>query len=189
MDREVGALLDSLEQRQVLDGTVVVIASDHGEGFGEHGLRGHGNSLYRTELHVPLIIRYPSRVPAGTRVREVVTLRDLAATLIDLAGVDARGTLPGVSLTRVWTGAAAVRSEAISELNDPDKTTRQPVSRRVMRSLIDDTAHYIRNGDGIEQLYAWHGDPGEMRNLAREDSARTELARLRFRLNAALGKR
>jgi arylsulfatase A-like enzyme len=190
MDYEIRQLLDSLERRGVLESTVVVISSDHGESLGEHGLDEHGFSLYRTELYVPLIVRYPARVPAGVRVSEVVSLRDLAATLLDLAGVNAKGGLPGVSLGRAWIGPAGGGGRAISEVGAGINTAPQvPVSRGAMQSLIDDGAHYIRNGDGVEELYAWRSDPEETRDLARSAGAKPILDRLRLELSTARGRR
>ncbi|MBC7896710.1 MAG: sulfatase, partial [Cytophagaceae bacterium] len=66
MDDALGALFRELASRGVLDRTLVIVSSDHGEAFGEHGLHGHGNSLYRTEIHVPLVVSLPGRVPGGT---------------------------------------------------------------------------------------------------------------------------
>ena len=79
IDQEIGRLLDELRRRGVLDNTIVIVTSDHGEQFGEHGLNGHGNSLYLPLLRVPLVIRYPPRVAGSIRADEPVTLRDLAA--------------------------------------------------------------------------------------------------------------
>lgn len=190
MDHEIHALMDSLERQGLLDNTAVVISSDHGESLGEHGLYGHGKSLYRTELYVPLIVRYPTRVPAGVRVREVVTLRDLPATLLDLAGINARGGLPGVSFARTWSGIHTPGSQAISEVSAGiNSLPQEPVSRGAMRSLIDDDAHYIRNGNGIEELYGWRSDFSESRDLARADSAQTILNRLRLEVGTVAGKR
>ena len=59
LDAQIGLLFDELGRRGALDNTVVVITADHGEGFGEHGLSGHGVSLYRPELHVPLLVLSP----------------------------------------------------------------------------------------------------------------------------------
>jgi arylsulfatase A-like enzyme len=67
--------------------TLVVVFSDHGEQFGEHGLYQHGNSLYDVLLHVPLILRAPGLVPAGRRVPAVVGLIDVAPTMLELLGL------------------------------------------------------------------------------------------------------
>ena len=61
LDEQLGELFDELQRRGVLDRTLVIVTSDHGEGLGEHGLFDHGESLYRTEVRVPLLIVLPSR--------------------------------------------------------------------------------------------------------------------------------
>jgi arylsulfatase A-like enzyme len=85
-DELVGDVIDLWRKRGTLDNTVVVIVGDHGEMVGEHGAFGHVTSLYQPDLHVPLTVRYPSRIPAGTRVTEPVSTVGLFATVLDLAG-------------------------------------------------------------------------------------------------------
>jgi len=107
VDGEVGRLLKELAARGVLDNTIVIIAADHGEQLGEHGLFEHQNSLYRTTLHVPLLIRGPSPPIGGVRIATTVSLRDMGATILDLAGLDvARSGLGGNSLARFWRDSA-----------------------------------------------------------------------------------
>lgn len=65
LDQELGLLYDELRERDILGDTLVVITSDHGEMFGEHQLYGHGSSLHRPQLHVPLLMLFPTRIPAG----------------------------------------------------------------------------------------------------------------------------
>lgn len=79
-------------------GTVVVLVSDHGEHFGEHGLSGHDNSLYDALLHVPLIVRAPGLVPAGKRIDTPVGAVDVVPTVLDLLGLPAAPRVQGVSL-------------------------------------------------------------------------------------------
>ena len=83
----------SSEQRSVLDETLVVVASDHGEHLGDHSLFLHGCSLYRQLVGVPLVIVDPKVVPAGRTVAEPVSLRDIPATIVDLVGLAER-TIP-----------------------------------------------------------------------------------------------
>jgi arylsulfatase A-like enzyme len=180
-DHEVGSLLDSLERRGALDNTIVVITSDHGEELGEHGLTGHGKSLYRMELHVPLVIRYPPRVPRGTRVSKVVTLRDLGATILDLASINPSRPFPGVSLAKTWGDSVAPASDVIAEVSAGIRTEPgDPVSRGPMRTLIDEQMHYILNGDDVDELYDWHRDPGELQNIAHVETTLVGLARQRL---------
>ena len=80
-------MFDELERRGVLDQTWIVITGDHGEGLGEHDLFEHGESLYSTEIHVPLLDCSALRHKAGRVVRETVSLRDLPATVVELAGL------------------------------------------------------------------------------------------------------
>ncbi len=101
LDRRVGALLDELERREVLRDTLVIITSDHGEQFGEHGVFNHGFSLYSQEVHVPLLI-ISSAAPAGRTVSEPVSLRDLPATVVDLIGLGGGSPFPGRSLAESW---------------------------------------------------------------------------------------
>ncbi len=168
IDDALALLFDSLSARGLLDRTIVVVTSDHGEQFGEHGLGWHSNSLYEQLTHVPLLIRYPARVPAGARVSQQVTLRDLAATLADLAGLaDARG-LSGTSLAATWQSPDARGSAALAELSrgvNPDPKALN--AQGDMRALADDSLHYIRNGDGSFEIYAYRRDPREEQNLAK----------------------
>jgi predicted AlkP superfamily pyrophosphatase or phosphodiesterase len=68
-DSIIGSIVERLRARGDLERTILVVTSDHGEQFGEHGLDSHGNSLYLPLLHVPLMVRAPGRAPAGQRVR------------------------------------------------------------------------------------------------------------------------
>ena len=186
MDEALGAMFDTLRTRGVLDNTLVIISSDHGEGFGEHGLHGHGNSLYRPELHVPLVVRFPPRVRAGLRVAEPVTLRDLAATALDAAGPSPSApALPGTSWFAVLDGGQG--SDVVSEVSAGVNTEpHHPVSRGAMRSLVSDSLHYIRNGDGVEELYRWREDPAEAADRARDAGAPGWMARMRDLVARAL---
>src|SRR5439155_4546971 len=90
-DELVGRLLDRVKARGWLDRAIVAIVSDHGEGLGDHGETEHGILLYREALHVPLILRLPGGAGGGRRIGGTVGLVDVAASLLDLAGLDATG--------------------------------------------------------------------------------------------------
>ena len=87
LDNATGDLLDDLEARGVLDNTIVVFTSDHGEQLGEHQQFGHRAQVYQQLLHVPLVIAYPPKLRPG-RVDSAVSNLDLYNTLIELAGLD-----------------------------------------------------------------------------------------------------
>jgi arylsulfatase A-like enzyme len=106
MDAELGAFLDRLASSGRLEDTLVVLTSDHGEEFLEHGGVLHGRTLHQELLRVPLILVGPG-VPAGVRVTDEVCLTDVVPTALALLGLDVPGTLDGVDLSAAWSGDAA----------------------------------------------------------------------------------
>jgi arylsulfatase A-like enzyme len=167
LDASIDSILTTLRARGALDNTIVIVTSDHGEHFKEHGLVTHGNSLYVQLLHVPLIIRYPKGVPAGATVRETVSLRDLAATILDLSGAGST-SLPGRSLRAFWAGAP--RPDLSPVMAEMRMATNVEASNRASRgnmwAILNDSVHYIKNGDRVEELFAYRTDPLEEENLA-----------------------
>jgi len=87
IDEKVGELAAFLRARGLLDRTVLVITSDHGEAIGDHGFLDHKMSVFQELLNVPLVVRYPAAVESGQRIAEPVMLQDVYATLLGLAGV------------------------------------------------------------------------------------------------------
>ncbi len=85
-DEQVGRVLDRLEALHLADDTLVVVVSDHGDEFFEHGAKGHRQNLFEPTLHVALIARLPGRLPAGRRVPQRVSIVDVAPTVLDLCG-------------------------------------------------------------------------------------------------------
>ena len=118
LDEQLGQLFDALKRRGLLEKTLVIVTADHGEGLGEHKLFGHGYSLYRTEIRVPLLIRPPSGLSAPTVVGETVSLRDLPATIVDLLGLGAGSPFPGTSLARFWRNSPSAAAD-LSRDTDP----------------------------------------------------------------------
>lgn len=165
-DSIIGTMLRRLKARGELDRTIFVVTADHGEQFGEHGLQRHGNSLFLPLLHVPLIFRAPGLVPAARRDSRVVSLRDLPATLLDLAGIR-NHEIPGVSLAAAWRDSlAGPTSIALSEVErSVNQPRRLPTFHGPMKAVVDEQWHYIRRGDGEERLYAWKADRDEKDNL------------------------
>ena len=191
LDDELNRLLLELRTRGRLDNTIVIVTADHGEQFGEHQLFLHGNSLYQPLLHVPLIVRFPDRIASGIRVQSRVTLRDLAATILDFAGVTGDTGLPGRSWARFWSGGAdAQRDAAMAEVREADWAKQvspsYPVAKGDMASISDDRFHYIKNGDGTEELYAIADDKEERIDLSKRDDSAALLERYRAALRASL---
>ncbi len=190
LDSQIGKLLDALDRRGLSENTLVIITADHGEGFGEHGLSGHGISLYRTELRVPLLIRYPGKTPEGYSFDSPVSLRSIPATVLDLLGFRTESPFPGKSLADAWSKTEPKSSwelePVLAEVDRAGKLVNEmpdvPASRGKMRSLTDPHYVYIRNGDGEEELYDHQTDPDELHNLANDPNAKDVISTLRKRL-------
>jgi arylsulfatase A-like enzyme len=195
IDEQLGLLFDALQRHGVLNRTLVVVTSDHGEGLGEHSLFDHGLSLYRTEIRVPLVVRPPAGLNPSSVVGETVSLRDLPATIVDLVGLGAGSPFPGISLARFWrdSPAAGVDSSretdpVVSELKDPNSSTggdreRSPARHGPLISLAADNLVYIRNErDGSERLFDERADPDELNDKSKEESIRPVLEDFRHQL-------
>jgi arylsulfatase A-like enzyme len=106
VDRNVDALLRELDELDLLKKTVVVIASDHGEAFREHGREGHATNLYREVVEVPLILMLPFRLTEPLVVEPLVRNVDIWPTLLDLAGLPPLPQTDGASLVPLMEAAA-----------------------------------------------------------------------------------
>ena len=181
MDHEIKRLLQGLAQRGALDNTLLIITSDHGELFGEHRLTGHHNSLFVDVLHVPLILRFPARVPPNTRVKQAVTLRDLAATILDLTQHPDSAMVPGTTLAARWRDSLAVGSPLFAALERGVRVdSTLPFATGGLLSMLDNDWQYIRNsGTGTEQLFRYRDDPAERTNLISSPSADSVAQRFR----------
>jgi arylsulfatase A-like enzyme len=173
LDDQVGALLADLEARGLLENTLVVITSDHGEEFGEHGRSWHGRTLYMPSIHVPLVVRLPDGSRAGERIREPVSLTDLAVTVADVLGEGDDSPFPGSSFLSSHIGP--LRSPALSELT-LDTRDGEP-EHRWFRSLVAADRHYIVSDKGIEELYDYRIDPLEQLDLSAVDTTRLPVLR------------
>lgn len=173
LDQQLKALFAELSRRGELQRTIVIVTSDHGEQFGEHGMHGHGASLYTAVLHVPLVLYAPGRLPEGVRVTRTVSLRDIARTIQQLTGSTAN-LLPGASLAALATDTTALTSPVIAEVSKGvNQQMDTPISWGSLTSVMDDTLHVIRDNHGKMQAYAYRSDVGETQDLAR-DAARRE---------------
>jgi len=178
LDFRIGQLIEYLRELEILDNTLLMITSDHGENFGDHQLVGHVLCVYDTLLHVPLIIRYPGLVEAGLRIEEQVQLTDLFPTILDIVGINWGGEeqLQGQSLVR--DGQQPEDTFAIAEYElhyqsfDMLKGTGftqlftdvHKFARR-LKTIRTEEYKYIWASDGRDELYNIREDPGELNNL------------------------
>lgn len=173
-DDNLGRVLQKLDELGLADSTVVAVAGDHGEAFGEHGLSfTHDFTLYDEVLRVPLVIRGPGVVP-GTSIAQQVRLMDIAPTLLDLAGVEPLAGIEARSLGRLLHGGTLPYLEAFAEsaparAQFPEQEKIYlPGIRGKWRMVRTDRWKLIwipREDGGLYELYDLVDDPGETKNL------------------------
>lgn len=152
-DEVLGEMLASLDEIGFLDHTVVIITSDHGEEFGEHGGVLHGGTLFDELLRVPLVIAGPG-VPLGRVDPALVTLVDVAPTILSLAGLPVPSQMEGRNLLAEHSGEPWAGQRVFAQYGDRLYCVRTPRWKLIHRP------------GGVDALFDLRRDPGERRNLA-----------------------
>ncbi|HTL32629.1 MAG TPA: sulfatase-like hydrolase/transferase [Kofleriaceae bacterium] len=159
-DLHLGRLIDDLKAKGLYDKTIIVITGDHGEGFGEHGVKTHGYHIYAPQTKVPFVIRVPGMPPrhAATPAGHI----DIAPTLVNLAGGQPGPDMMGRSLVDVLAGADTKRTvfQQLSFENNNEK-----------RAAVDEHCHVIYNvsPETSMEVYRVDRDPLEAHDLAGGD--------------------
>ncbi|WP_323741187.1 sulfatase [Microbacterium sp. VKM Ac-2870] len=199
IDDNVGRLLDHLEERGLADNTLVVYTSDQGFFLGDHGWFDK-RLMFDQSLQMPMLIRWPAEIAAGSRCEAIITNVDFAATFLDVAGIDATEHLPtqqGRSFRPLlrgehvddWPEAAYYR---YWEHDDPIHAAPAHYGIRTARYKL---IYYYGAGLGVPgaseqifepewELYDLHTDPEEMRNVADDPAYAAVKARLELQLAA-----
>jgi arylsulfatase A-like enzyme len=192
-DESIQHLLSQLLERGLLQNTIVVFTSDHGQEFGDHGIYGHEKSLYRGEIQVPLILWKPGLVPANVRVPTPVSLIDIPATILDLitpGDKQADGPpMPGRSLAALWSSGQPVSgwphpASELAKLPAFDQTA--PNFKAPVETIVTPEWQYIRQ-QGKDLLFDWKTDPDEAHDLSAAHPA--ECAAFRAQIQAAEASR
>jgi arylsulfatase A-like enzyme len=168
-DAQFGELLDKLEAMNVLESSLVVFVSDHGEEFGDHGRWQHGFTLFEEMLHVPLIIRFPFAAGAGTVVSTTVGQVDVVPTVLEVAGLAVPPGVQGRSLAQLVGNQSATEESVplfsyIKKQRWRDVASVTAADRKLVWYRIYDSPR-----PQIE-LYDLVRDPRETNNLASEES-------------------
>lgn len=169
LDREVGRLLEGLEERGLLDGAMVVVTSDHGEAFGEHGVVEHGKDLYEPLVSVPLIVKRPGQVK-GDELEGV-------ASLVDIAGLIAK-VVPGAAgrELRGDFGRVPGNHPVTTEVHFARPRELQLYGEQFQRErlALREGRYKLITGAGGLELYDLASDPGELEDLAGAESHQAE---------------
>ena len=171
-------LMDQYEELGLYEDTIFVIFGDHGEGFGEHGLLGHNDTIYEEGLKVPLIIHDPRQLQDGERVETLSGQIDILLTVLDLLGYEVEnGEYPGYSLLqeppedRVLFSSCWFENKCLASVRGHEKYIH----------------HY---GNQPDEVFDLSEDPSEQHDLAGEysqeelDQRRDELLEWRSNTNA-----
>ena len=163
VDTQVARVLAAIQAAGIADQTLVALVSDHGESLGEHGEATHGLLLYDATLRVPLLVRLPGNLPAGSVRDEVVGLADIAPTVLALAGLPAESGVDGIDLFR----------QPVETRREHSAISEYPRRRLGWSSLVA-----VRSGEWKfilaprPELYHVAGDPREEADLAAVETAR-----------------
>ena len=170
MDRQVGRLLDALDELELADNTIIVFVSDHGYHLGHHGLWQKGD-LFEGSVRVPLIMSVPGASPVGSATNALVELVDLYPTLVELAGLPLPEHLAGYSLAPlILDPSLPGRPSAFSVANSraawvhPEMHGREVVGHTIRTQRYRYT-EWNAGAEGME-LYDYQTDPMEYDNLA-----------------------
>jgi arylsulfatase A-like enzyme len=165
VDHHVGVILDRLESRGMLDTTLIVFTSDHGEWLGTYGRYGKGHPADDTISRVPLIVCAPASMEiASRRVDRIVEAVDVLPTLLESAGIPVRSLLQGHSLVPLMRAEASDHSgSAITE-------------HRGWKTLRTERYRYLIDASGDERLFCLDEDPHQTRDVIREPGHARALA-------------
>jgi arylsulfatase A-like enzyme len=171
VDRDfIAALIAALRTAGVLDQTLIVFTSDHGEEFLEHGRLRH-DSLYREVTHVPLILRLPGVLPAGKRIGGLARSIDILPTVLDLLNLPLPAPVQGISLIPAIRSGRDPGLAVYADFNDFAPPFVESVRTGEWFYLMDQRDYLTREGKkrtapGFNGLFDSRRDPGEIADLA-----------------------
>jgi arylsulfatase A-like enzyme/Tfp pilus assembly protein PilF len=188
-DSLVGGFLEDLDRRGLVDETLIVLTADHGEGLGDHGENFHGYFVYDSTVHVPLMLRFPGRALAGTRVDAPVSHVDIVPTILEATGQEIPERLQGRSLLAALQETSPPAGE---EGPGPVVYTESfyPLLHygwAPLRALRSRSHKYIESPS--PELFDLTADPSERSNLAPNDEKTArQMARTLFTLGNELAE-
>ena len=190
IDEGVGELITALEEAGQLDNTIVVVTSDHGYFYGEHGLNVERRLAYEESIRIPLLIRYPARIKAGSQPESMVQTIDLAPTMVAAAGVEIPSQYHGRSLWPLLEGSIPADWRDSVLVQYWSETVFPRINKLGYQAVRDDRWKLIHYTDqpGMDELYDLQSDPYELKNLISDPGARDELAAMQAKLSKLLAE-
>ena len=172
MDSVIGTLMETLRQRGLFDSSLIAVAADHGEAFGEHGEERHGMLLYDETVHVPLLLKLPNQKFAGKTIDSRVALVDIAPSLLQAAGTAIPAKMQGQSvlpLAEAGSGGDAKTKPADRAIFSSSTYARRVFGASDLRSWR--TGKYLYVQAPRRELYDLPQDPQAAKNLASTSKA------------------
>jgi arylsulfatase A-like enzyme len=175
IDQLVGQLMDSLREKGMLENSVIIFTSDHGENLGDHGLIQKW-SMYDVVTKVPLIVWNPDRFPGGRRIEGLCQHFDIAPAILQLAGITPPSSMHAESLLPALQGDAYVGRDYVVSEHARDKILTGTEQMTMIRDQQWKLVHYV--DDTYGELYDLHNDPGEKHNLWNDPAAQDTKGRM-----------
>ncbi|MCB9689967.1 MAG: sulfatase-like hydrolase/transferase [Alphaproteobacteria bacterium] len=157
-DHLVGQVIEEWRKRGTLDNTIVVVLGDHGEMIAEHGAFGHVSSMYQPDLHVPLVIRYPKKVDAGTRREDPISTVSVFMTILDMLDLENTADVDIAPSLFDNSQRAPIIAERFEEKNLSARFEHGTANGR--GPLLWPTGRYRSFREGKYKLVWWTGGDG-----------------------------
>ncbi|HMP04830.1 MAG TPA: sulfatase [Lacipirellulaceae bacterium] len=184
VDEGIGEILETLEEQGQLDNTLIVVTSDHGYFYGEHGLSVERRLAYEESIRIPLLMRFPPLIAAGLEPALLTQTIDFAPTFVEIARAPVQPQYQGKSLVPLLRGETPPDWRKAIFVEYFSDTVFPRMNRLGYQAWRDPRWKYIRYTDqqGMDELYDLESDPYELRNLiddkgsaSRLDAMQTEL--------------
>jgi N-acetylglucosamine-6-sulfatase len=187
VDESLGTILKALDDKGELDNTIVIFTSDHGYWYGEHCLDLERRLAYEEAIRIPMLVRYPPTIKAGTKPEQLILSIDMASTLLDMAGVNPGSQFQGKSWVPIFAGNAKNwRSSFLVEYYSDSVFPR--IVNMGYKAVRNKRYKYIHYTDlqGMDELYDIVADPFELRNSINDPKMAVTLRKMKEELNQLL---
>ncbi len=173
IDDMIGRIVSAIEKANLLDNTLIILTSDHGEMLFERGHLGKGN-FYEPVIRMPLIVVPPQDIPNGIEIEGLVETFDIAPTILDYAGAEIPANMGATSLRRLLEGSNSGKEFILSEYMSNDRSHQEICVR------TEQFKYVLSVPDREERFFDLHNDPLERRDLGDAPEYRSEIAHHRL---------